>query len=171
MRLNIPATGPDGQWRWAWVANLAITNGWKHGAELGVKRGHFSAYLVDHVSDLSMLAVDTWSPEGISPRYAHYRHENNYTKCLELFEGRAIAIMRMTTHQAARHVPDKSLDFAFIDASHEFAAVQQDIDDWLPKVTSALLGHDYHDSQVYKAVHSRFNTVIEGPDNCWMVQI
>lgn len=169
MRVDIPAAGPDGPWRWTWVAELANRHGWDRGAELGVKRGHFSRHLVDNVTGLEMIAVDTWSAEGISPRYARYRHENNYRRALEMFEGRPVRTLRMTTHEAAQIVPDRSLDFAFIDASHEYESVLEDIDDWLPKVTGALIGHDYCEPQVRQAVKSRFDVIIEGPDNCWMV--
>lgn len=170
--LDIPAKAEDGtQWRWAWVADLAAKHGWTHGAELGVKRGHFSVYLVDHVPDLSMLAVDLWGEDGNSPRYARYRHENNYVRVIERTAGRPIRVLRMSTHEAADAVPDKSLDFAFIDASHEYEAVKQDIEDWLPKVRAMLIGHDYADQEVRRAVQERFKEVIEGPDQCWAVNV
>jgi hypothetical protein len=172
IQMDIPDKSYDGMtWRWAWVAEFAKKYGWTKGAELGVKRGHFSVYLVDHVPDLSMIAVDLWDQKGNSPRYARYRHENNYNRVIERTAGRPIRVLRMSTHEAADAVPDKSLDFAFIDASHEYASVKQDIDDWLPKVRFMLTGHDYPDPEVRKAVQERFTDIIEGPDQCWAVQL
>ena len=172
LTVNIPEKSDDGLlWRWAWVAQLALEHGWTKGAELGVKRGHFSVYLVDHVPELSMIAVDLWAQEGNSPRYARYRHEANYRRVIERTAGREIRVLRMSTHEASEAVPDKSLDFAFIDASHEYEAVRQDIADWFPKVHSMLLGHDYGDEAVRRAVGERFPQVLEGPDQCWAVKV
>jgi beta-1,4-mannosyl-glycoprotein beta-1,4-N-acetylglucosaminyltransferase len=48
-----------------------------------------------------------------------------------------------------------SLDFVFIDASHEYEEVKQDILSWLPKVkkNGVLAGHDYHHDDVRIAVN------------------
>lgn len=161
--------GNGNLYRWAWVSELAIKRGWKRGAELGVRRGHFSVYLVDHVPGLSMLAVDAWSAEGISPIYGRYRHEKNYQHVKMLAEGRPIEVRRGFTHEVSLDTPDRSLDFAFIDASHEYASVAQDIDDWSPKVKSMLLGHDWDNPDVKRAVTERYRDVIVGPDQCWAV--
>lgn len=119
-----------------------------------------------------MIAVDTWEQrEGVSERYARYRHENNYNRVLERFDGRPIEVMRMLTSEAAKLVPDGSLDFAFVDASHEYESVAQDIDDWLPKVRSMLLGHDWLNPDVKRAVTERFKDIITGPDQCWAVKV
>ena len=172
LELTIPDVGSDGEpWRWTWVAELSKANHWSKGAELGTRRAHFSIYLVDHVPDLSMLAVDLWDQKGNSPRYARYRHEANYQRVVERTAGRPIQILRMSTHEAAQAVADRSLDFAFIDASHEYEAVKQDIEDWLPKVKSMLIGHDYADPEVKRAVKERFTEVMEGPDQCWAVTV
>lgn len=56
--------------------------------------------------------------------------------------------------EAARRVPDGSLDFVFIDADHAYESVCADIDAWLPKVRpgGTLAGHDYHYMGVAAAV-------------------
>lgn len=173
IQVTIPSHADGGeQWRWEWVADFAKQRGWKLGAELGVRRGHFSVYLVDNVPGLSMIAVDTWAQEGISQNYERYKHDNNYKVVLDRFECRPIEIKRMLTHDAAKEVPDGSLDFAFIDASHEYEAVLQDIDDWRPKVKDMLLGHDWERASVRQAVHERFgHNVLIGPDQCWAVRV
>ena len=172
LKLDIPEKSVQGEpWRWTWVSELALKNGWTRGAELGVKRGHFSCYLVDHVPGLSMVAVDLWGQEGNSPQYARYRHEANYRRVIERTSGRPIKVLRMSTHEASEAISDRSLDFAFIDASHEYEAVKQDIEDWSPKVRSMLIGHDYSFLGVRQAVDERFKDVITGPDQCWAVSV
>lgn len=169
--LDIPARSDDGMpWRWTWVAGIARALGWRSGAELGVKRGHFSLYLVDHVPGLRMIAVDTWANgPGVSERYRHYRHAANFTRFCERAEGRPIEIRRALTHEAARDCPDRSLDFVFIDASHDYDSVLRDIDDWTPKARDMVLGHDWDEPGVRRAVVGRFDRVVEGPDKCWGV--
>lgn len=171
--VQIPAIADDGsEWRWTWATRLAIENKWQSGAELGVRRAHFSVYLVDHVPGLKMLAVDTWAQrEGVSSVYARYRHDRNYEHVLSLAHERPIEVWRMTTHEASGLVPAKSLDFAFIDASHEYESVSQDIEDWLPKVRHMLMGHDWMDNDVRMAVEQRFPEVMLGPDRCWAVRV
>ena len=49
---------------------------------------------------------------------------------------------------------DKSLDFVFIDAGHEYEEIKNDIINWGPKLKSGgiLAGHDFHYPPVTKAV-------------------
>ena len=54
--------------------------------------------------------------------------------------------MRMTSMEAVRKFEDESIDFVFIDGSHEYADIKDDIMNWLPKVKhgGVLAGHDYY---------------------------
>ena len=61
----------------------------------------------------------------------------------------------------AQHYDDKSLDFVFIDAGHDYTSVKKDIDAWLPKVKSGgiLAGHDFMNeySGIIQAVIDTFD--------------
>lgn len=54
--------------------------------------------------------------------------------------------MRMTSMEAVKKFQDESIDFVFIDGSHEYEDIKNDIVSWLPKVKKGgiLAGHDYY---------------------------
>ncbi len=54
--------------------------------------------------------------------------------------------------EAAKHIPDNSLDYVYIDGDHSYKAVKEDLDAWYPKVKKGrfLGGHDRH--RVEKAI-------------------
>jgi predicted O-methyltransferase YrrM len=54
--------------------------------------------------------------------------------------------MKMTSMEAVKNFEDESLDFVFIDGSHEYKDIKDDIIHWLPKVKKGgiLAGHDYY---------------------------
>lgn len=54
-------------------------------------------------------------------------------------------MLRMPSSEAARHVPDGSLDFVFIDAIHTFQHVTEDYNRWFPKlrIGGIIAGDDY----------------------------
>jgi len=62
-----------------------------------------------------------------------------------------IATYRMTSIEASKEFNDGQLDFVFIDASHKYKDVKQDIIHWLPKVkVDGTLGGD--DIKAFKGV-------------------
>tara|TARA_R110002153_G_C13126303_1_gene479392 strand:+ start:89 stop:742 length:654 start_codon:yes stop_codon:yes gene_type:complete len=82
--------------------------------------------------------------------------------------------IKSTSIEAATLYDDKSLDFVFIDAGHDFDNVKADIEAWLPKVKNGgyIAGHDYSwDTEVQRAVHSVFPTIDYESEGCWVVEI
>lgn len=129
------------------------------GAELGICDARFSAEILSRWSTCSKLyMVDLWrhQPE------AEYRdgcnvdnnmQEDRFRYVSRLMQARyrgRFNIMRMTTHEAAKLMPDNSLDFVYIDANHHFRHVIEDINDWYPKVKAGgvFAGHDYVDGSL-----------------------
>ncbi len=74
----------------------------------------------------------------------------------------AVTIIRKTSVQAAKQFKANSLDFVFIDGSHDTDSVCSDIDAWLPKVKAGgiIAGHDYKSHrEVQIAVNSKLPEV------------
>jgi hypothetical protein len=74
----------------------------------------------------------------------------------KLLKYTSVEILRSSSREAASVIPDKSLDFCFIDANHEYDYVTEDIKTWLPKIKhqGILSGHDFQHKPVRKAVHA-----------------
>jgi predicted O-methyltransferase YrrM len=80
---------------------------------------------------------------------------------------------------AANMFEDKSLDFVYIDAAHDYENVKKDILAWLPKVKNGgcIAGHDYRydpNIGVYEAVNDIFveeYKIVTFPDSSFVVRI
>jgi hypothetical protein len=83
--------------------------------------------------------------------------------------------LKISSLDAVKKFRDESLDFVFIDASHEYEDVKKDIEAWLPKVKPGgiLAGHDYHGDEndwfpgVKQAVNESL-TEFDCSEICWI---
>lgn len=120
--------------------------GYEYGAEIGVRAGNFSKLILEKVPQLEKLfCVDPWSAYQ---RVTQERQDTHYKHCVEKlseFWSRA-QIMRMTSISAITKIADESLDFVYIDGSHEFDHVMLDLILWSRKVKvgGIVAGHDYY---------------------------
>lgn len=109
-----------------------------------------------HIERLSKEAPDGWVDDSFMPRFL-------YAKAL-------------STESAAFH-PDKSVDFAFIDACHTYKSVWDDIHAWLPKIKPGgyIAGHDWNTYEgVQNAVSQSFGRNGKGfktEGNCWYKRV
>ena len=91
-------------------------------------------------------------------------------------KGNMLKIVIGSSPGIAAKYADKSLDFVFIDASHDEKSVRCDITGWLPKIKSGgvLAGHDYSSKSfpgVRRAVDSMLPQRKLVSKNCWMVEL
>ncbi len=139
------------------------------GAELGVRRGDFSADLLEKNKLLHMTCVDLWADNPVIDE--EHDHENNYKTYLEKTENfrDRITEYRMLLDDAAKLCEDCILDFVFIDATHTYDTVRNDYHTWQPKVRlgGLVCGHDYHpafdDGGMIRAVKEFAPDIIELP--------
>ena len=117
----------------------------KFGLELGVRRGEFTASLLERHPDLIMNAVDIWNStvEG-------HDNDNNYNTFIQNLQDSKVndrcRIYKMYFDEAINYIEDESLDFIFIDGTHTYNALKNDIFKWFNKVkdNGLITGHDYH---------------------------
>lgn len=124
--------------------------GFSYGAEIGVFRGAFSKHMFDTIPDLKLLCVDMWIDCGNSKGVDAYKTATN------ILNGSNSEIMKMSSIEASNLVKDNSLDFVYIDASHDFDSVITDIIKWSKKVKvgGVISGHDYHPNFQYGVIEA-----------------
>lgn len=116
--------------------------GMTKGAEIGVKKGFYSALLCMLNQPLRLKCVDPWSPyENVSWDEV----EMNFIHAKNNLSPFNVEIIRKTSLQAADDVPKSSLDFVYIDGDHSFNEVMRDIIVWSDRVRPGgiVSGHDY----------------------------
>lgn len=130
-----------------------------HFVEVGSWKGRSASYMAVEIINSKKIikfdCVDTWegSVEHLdvnSPHYEQGLYEDRNWLFNQFLQNTSsvsnqINPIRMTSVDAAKLYDDESLDFVFIDASHEYDDVINDINSWYPKVKKSgyLCGHDY----------------------------
>jgi predicted O-methyltransferase YrrM len=149
--------------------------------EIGSWKGKSSAFMAVEIAnsykDIDFYCVDTWKggPDHQDRDDLHNLYET-FIENMKSLENYYIP-MRMTSIESSQKFEDKSLDFVFIDASHEYEDVKNDIIAWLPKVKTGgiIAGHDYYvDSYDYfpgvkQAVGETLGKYeLEFDQDCWI---
>jgi len=126
------------------------------GVEVGVFKGDMSAALLRNNPILHLDMVDSWESDGKS--YAEDSGDwhaeltqaaqdgfESHARNRVAFAGKRASIVRSRSCDAAKSMPDSSVDFVFIDADHSYQGCRSDIDAWHRKVkpNGWLCGHDY----------------------------
>jgi hypothetical protein len=146
-----------------------------HFVEVGSWKGKSSAFMCVEIMNsekqIKFDCVDTW--EG------SVEHKNNselpnlyqiFKENMKPFEG-YYNDLKMKSMEAVKLYEDESLDFVFIDASHEYEDVKDDISHWLPKVKKGgiIAGHDYGFPEIKKAVNEILGSdSIRKTGDCWI---
>lgn len=148
---------PEKRKRWHAVIDRIAPERPTNGAEIGVWRAILSRELLEARPLLSLWLVDPyktgvpgtdWAQSGsVMPAFPQEKYDEARKRALEVtlpWRERTTFIYEPSV-LAARHVPDGSLDFAFIDGDHSYRGVCDDILAWLPKVRPGgwIGGHDW----------------------------
>lgn len=161
--------------------------------EIGVWKGHSISYLakkLKHRELIKIYAVDIFEELYTKTKYSNPDEtiKNDVEKIVDIYnynlniEGvRDIIIdLKSLSWEAASRFDDNSVDFAFIDAGHDYESVSKDIFSWFPKIKKdgIISGHDYFNSVefggrfgVKKAVDDFFGEKnVQFFDNCWYIK-
>lgn len=168
--------------RTKWLISQIKKYDYKIGAELGVQLGKNLFEIKEAFPDeLILYGIDIWSDKqvrfdgtmdltNIKPNAAWGTVNDKWQK---LKNPDQVKLIRDFTSNASRKFEDESLDFIFIDASHQYDEVYLDIKLWKSKVRKGGLisGHDIHMKGVVKAVNQLLpGWQKAGGDNVWFIR-
>lgn len=124
--------------------------------EIGSWLGRSTLALADHTAG-KVWAVDTWRATGeLEVLQKDHPGDWIYEGFLKNLQGRNNVVpVRMTSLEASRALSGLKYDMIFIDGSHDYASVKEDIEAWRPLLQSGglLCGHDFDWLDVKKAVY------------------
>jgi len=153
--------------------------------EIGSWRGRSSCFLGVEIfnsgKSIELHCVDTWlgseehQPGGEFPEgYQILKDDGLYKEFISNIQPikDIIKPIRLTSIEASSLYEDESLDFVFLDASHKYEDVKQDLVAWYPKVRKGgiFAGHDYPSwPEVVKAVDEFFpQKDFHSNELCWI---
>jgi hypothetical protein len=121
-----------------------------HAAEVGVAEGRFSEEIMSW-GVTRLYLIDLWAHvPGHTAELGGWddaKHNAMMQECIDRLKGQEdrYTILRGWTHEMASRIPDESLGFAYIDATHYYDFVMQDMDAYWPKLRKGgiMAGHDY----------------------------
>jgi len=134
--------------------------------EIGVWKGRSLCSVADIIKsrNIRVIAIDTFDGTETEGDAHVFAKTNDlfavFSDNMKEFD-LSPTIYKMTSHDASL-VVNENIDLCFLDASHEYESVKQDIEDWQPKVKGTIAGHDYDEKWpgVIKAVNESFKAVI-----------
>ena len=139
-----------------------------HFVEVGSWRGKSASYMaVEIINSNKKIKFDCIDTREGSLEHEHLDIIKNkdlyeiFLKNIENFKN-IINPIRLPSIEAAKLYNNNSLDFVFIDASHDYKNVVSDILAWYPKVKNGgiFAGHDYG-GNAWPGVESAVNEFIE----------
>lgn len=150
---------PEAEWLYRWRVEQAPAICFSRFVEVGCWKGRSAAFMAVEIANsekpITLYCVDHWKGSNEILHKQDPDLPNLYKifrKNLKDFPN--VIPMRMNSVSAASAFEDGSLDFVFIDASHEYRDVCADINAWTPKIKSSgiLAGDDWGWPGVKKAV-------------------
>lgn len=145
--------------------------------EIGAWKGKSITYMAERLKEtgknIKFFAVDNFkgSPESEchanDPDIIKGTLYDTYLKNIEPVKD-YVTTIKGDSKEVHTMFEDQSIDFLFIDGSHTYESISQDIKLWLPKVKDIIAGHDYDWITVEKAVNEIFpNRELWVQPNIW----
>jgi len=120
--------------------------GFKTGAEVGVSQGLHALTMLQNTS-IYLYLVDNYRDHecGCRGKNGDQRYQDALTNLKSMIDAKRCSLIRANSVDAAKDIPDNSLDFCYIDADHSYDGIKTDVEAWYPKIKHGgiISGHDY----------------------------
>lgn len=153
-----------------------------HFVEIGTWKGQSSAFLAVEIinsgKNIKLDCIDNFTGSVIEPGQM-FDPDNKAGRLLDVFKNNMRPVVghyeaiKGDSAESANLYKDESLDFVFIDASHDYESFKKDLFAWFPKVKvgGMISGHDFADPYpgIMKVVrdHLANEKVDVTPSTCW----
>lgn len=157
--------------RGVWLVDIINDRNYVNGAEVGAALGWTTEYILKKCRKIEQYFVaDDWRPvtEVTAGPFTVDNMKEQFMK--RIGHHHKLKILEGISWEQADKVPNLSLDFCFIDASHDYESVIKDLNAWGPKVRKGgmLCGHDVHWPGVIEALKELYPDYEKaGVDNVW----
>jgi len=140
------------------LKHLILTNNFTTMAEVGVRDGRTTFYLLDQIPQLTIYAIDL-SINGF------------YNDKIKAKYGERLIPIQGYSSRVADKIP--KVDIVFVDADHRYLGCSADIIAYMPKVKDGgiLSGHDIDYPGVNHAVNELISSYDVGPNNVWFTSV
>ena len=126
--------------------------------EIGVQTGHFADIIIKQWPSLKQYyGIDVWKHQENYKDGANVEENQQikyYENALDYLKkyGTKIHLIRNYSNLAVTLFKDKSIDFIYVDARHDFCGVYEDLSLYYPKLkcNGIMAGHDYHTAEEVK---------------------
>jgi len=137
------------------LAKLFAELNFKIGVEVGVDKGDYSEILCKANPQAKIYGVDPYERVAYEPNIKPHEagiwetqegFDDNYQNAVKkLSPCKNYTLIKKYSSEALNDFEDKSLDFVYIDANHDFPNFIYDLHSWLKKVKMGgiMSGHDY----------------------------
>lgn len=133
------------------------------GSWLGKSAAYMAVEIINSGKNITFTCVDPWEDGGPDLRDTPYFKSlqkpvyETFLENIKPVAGR-VKPLRMTSVEGAAQFLDGSIDFLMLDGDHNYPAVRDDIDAWLPKMRpgSLMAGDDARWPGVARAIEERF---------------
>ena len=146
--------------------------------EVGVQKGLFSKRIHDSLRPRVHYCIDSWKHfdvgyEEDSANVSDEEHERRYAATRELFKEEikngTVKLIRDSSVNALRRIPEGSIDFIYIDANHNYSFARDDLfhATGIVKSGGIIGGHDFTRPGIKQAVaeiceQTRFKLIAYG---------